>query len=129
MNGKKLQKKRGIFLTVMIGLYLFWILYTANHFLFWALKNPDTPQMYIVEQVVALPLHIAIFIGLLKWKKWAVYGFFILPNLQIIFKNVMIYLPRSYEVMILRSFLGITLLSLLLLMWVWPFKRKWQFFE
>ena len=64
----------------------------------------------------------AIFIGLLNWKRLAVYTFFSLGTINLIINNFILEPYSPWYFNIIAGLAGSAL-------WFWVIKRKWQFFK
>jgi hypothetical protein len=87
-------------------------------------------MLYIREQFMALPIHLGVLAGLLLWKRIAVYGFFLLPLLQITCVNTILTPKPTFPETLLAGALGFMFVGITLATcWFFVIKSKWGLFE
>lgn len=137
MKAKIKQKKRELFLIVMVTLLLLWSLLEVSlvgislsavftnspvKTAFLGLAQSTMAIIYSVELVIV----IAAVIGIIKWKKWAVYflfgGFiydYILTNFILSGTGYHLHAPYHSDL----------ILGVQVLLWIWVLKRNWSYFQ
>lgn len=101
-----MEKKRGLLLTILLLLSTLW--YLSNFFV-------DTDNVYVL--VISL-IGLIILFGILKWKKIAVYGFFLLQVLAFLLKTSIGVTSRD----VIVTFLDWAL-------WFYAIYKDWKKFE
>ncbi len=128
----KLREKegRGKFLTIMLVIYAVYIINNILYLFRTDLFNVSITKIFLsnLGQGVALLFHIVILIGIFRWKKAAVYGFFLLPTLQILYINLIVIPKSTFFITLLYAFAGVLTLWALLSLWFFALKRKWHLF-
>ncbi len=125
-------KNRGLLLTILLVVYTGWIIVTAYslvtsyNFIVSNLFIPDF--IFTFKAFFFLPLHIAILIGLYKWKKIAIYSFFIIFYCESIYKNFIFFSNIGNSSSLSASLVVLSILSILLIPFYIAFRRKWQMF-
>lgn len=90
VNELRNSEGRGRFLTTLL---VFAFLLQVNNILQFLIRDVlhlrTLRPLYVMEQFVILPLYIVILLGILRWKKVAVYASFLLPMAQLVFINTL----------------------------------------
>jgi len=119
-----MNKKRGIFLTIMI---LFLVIgdlqipyYLANSDALHTVYK-DIPSWYPFYAVAGLASNVAIIIGMWKMKKWAAYVLIAYFASKIAVDYAYI-LPEKQTMVMVTTLIGAAL-------WAWAIRRKWNLFS
>ena len=120
------SEERGKFLTTLLVLGFFGIAigYMREAIIPNALERLyNVPPWYKLWSIVFVFSQVAIYIGIWKWKRIAVYLFFLLSTLQILLLSTIVK-PLYYP----QALLSVGYVASYLL-WFWAIKRKWHLFS
>lgn len=127
-------KDRGKFLTIMLVLLalatlgLFRSLQSEiKHFDRFQNTYTLPPELNVYWLTILVIANIGIFIGILKWKKIALYVLFLLALVEVILNTLFLKMvtPLPQFITILAKILFFLNYGL----WFWAIKRKWQYFN
>jgi hypothetical protein len=117
----KEREERGMFLTFML---VFGMLGRVASIPLLIISDfiASTPLWYKIWLTVYAISDIAIYIGIWRWKRFAVYTFFLVGGLQIFLISTVV--RQIYN----TQPISIIALALLHGVWLWAIKRKWHLF-
>lgn len=126
-RGNIATKKRGLLLFLFLmftGIGIISLLFSLTNPAIIEYTYKKTPPWIYSYTIFSIVLSSAIFVGVLKWKKWALYVF-IFSSILTIFMQIFIfpqYLSSNIWVSIIPTLTFSTL-------WFWAIYRKWKNFD